>query len=73
MNESETFINNDYNSREELFAERVIRGDILSADGVVLAETIVHKDGSEERNYPYDNLFAHIVGYSQMGKWESKN
>ena len=68
INESETFINNDYNSREELFAERVIRGDILSADGLTLAETIVKEDGTEERNYPYGNLFSHIIGYSTNGK-----
>lgn len=68
VNESEEFINNDYNSREELFAERVIRGDILSADGQVLAETLVNTDGTEERHYPFDNLFAHIVGYSTNGK-----
>ena len=68
MNESEEFINNDYNSREELFAERVIRGDILSADGQVLAETVVNIDGTEERYYPFENLFAHVVGYSTNGK-----
>lgn len=68
VNESEEFINNDNNSREELFAERVIRGDIVSADGYVLAETIVGVDGTEERNYPYANLFAHIVGFSTNGK-----
>lgn len=68
IEESEEFINNDYNSREELFAERIIRGNILSADGEVLAETIVDVDGTERRNYPYDNVFAHIVGYAANGK-----
>ncbi len=32
----EDVINNPYNSRQELFAERVIRGKILAADGEVL-------------------------------------
>lgn len=68
MNESETFINNDYNSREELFAERVTRGSILSADGVVLAESITNADGTESRYYPHANVFAHIIGYSVNGK-----
>ena len=68
VNESEEFINNDYNSREELFAERIIRGDILSADGQVLAETVVNADGTERRNYPFDNVFAHVVGYATNGK-----
>ena len=68
LNESEDFINNDYNSREELFAERVTRGEIRTADGKVLATTIVDKNGNEKRNYPYENLFSHIVGYSVNGK-----
>ncbi len=67
LNESEDFINNDYNSREELFAERVTRGEIHSADGKVLATTIVDEDG-ESRFYPYDYLFSHVVGYSVNGK-----
>ena len=68
LNESEDFINNDYNSREELFEERVSRGEIYSADGYVLAETVIGEDGEEERYYPYDNLFFHVVGYSTKGK-----
>jgi len=67
INESEDFINNDYNGREELFAERVIRGEIHSADGEVLATTIVD-NGNEARFYPYDYLFSHVVGYSVNGK-----
>ena len=67
MNESEDFINNDYNGREELFAERVTRGEIHSADGKVLATTVI-ENGKEERYYPYDYLFSHVVGYSVNGK-----
>ena len=67
LNESEDFINNDYNSREDLFAERVTRGEIHSADGKVLATTIVDTEG-ESRFYPYDYLFSHVVGYSVNGK-----
>ena len=68
-NESADFINNDFNSREELFAERVTRGKIQSADGMLLATTVTNDDGEEERYYPYDNLFSHIVGYSVNGKY----
>ena len=67
LNESEDFINNDYNSREELFAERVTRGEIHSADGKILAYTEV-EGTEEERIYPYDYLFSHVVGYSVNGK-----
>lgn len=60
-------INNPYNARLEAFAERVLRGKILSSDGTVLAETSVSEDGTETREYPYANLFAHVVGYSTRG------
>lgn len=65
---SETFIDSPYNSLQDLFSERVVRGDILSADGQVLATTSVSKDGSETREYPYGRVFAHAVGYAVNGK-----
>ena len=37
--ESGTAINNTYNPRVNLLAEKVVRGKILSADGQVLART----------------------------------
>ena len=66
--ESEDVINNTYNARLDSFANRVVRGRILSNDGTVLAETLVDSDGNETRNYPYGPLFAHVVGYSTKGK-----
>lgn len=60
-------INNPYNARLDAFAERTIRGSILSSDGTVLAETKTASDGTQTRNYPYANLFAHVVGYSTRG------
>ncbi len=65
---SEDFINQSQNTRQDVLEEKVIRGSIYSADDMVLAETIVKSDGSELRNYPYDNLFFHVVGYSVQGK-----
>lgn len=44
---SEDFINSPYNARQNTFAEHVIRGEIRSADGKVLAQTVVGEDGSE--------------------------
>lgn len=61
---SEQVIGNSYNSRLDLMADRVVRGDILSIDGKVLAETVKDYDGKDKRYYPYDYLFAHSVGYS---------
>ena len=60
-------INNPYNARLDAFAERNIRGNILASDGTVLAETKAASDGTETREYPYANLFAHVVGYSTRG------
>ena len=55
---SETFINSPYNSLQNLFSERVVRGPVLSSDGEVLAETKVSNDGTEHRVYPYENMYA---------------
>lgn len=65
---SESVINNSYNARLDSFSDRILRGEILSNDGRVLAETKVGEDGSEQRVYPYGPLFAHVVGYSDHGK-----
>lgn len=65
---SETAINNSYNPRQELLASKNIRGNILTADGEVLAQTVRGDDGSEKRIYPYGSLFSHVVGYSTKGK-----
>ena len=67
VTERETTINNSYNTRQELMAQQNIRGKILSAQGEVLAQTVVEEDGSEKREYPYKELFAHVIGYSTKG------
>ena len=61
-------VNNPYNSRQENFAKRVVRGSILSSDGMVLAKTDTAEDGTGTRSYPYGNVFAHAVGYSTRGR-----
>lgn len=66
--ESEKFINNSYNGLQVLFEEDVKKGDILTSDGHVIAETITTEDGTQERNYPYKNMFAHVAGYSANGR-----
>ena len=65
---SDDFINSPYNTRQDTFADRVVRGKIMSSDGEVLAQTNVSEDGTEERSYPYNNIFAHVVGYDTNGK-----
>lgn len=66
--DSSTVIANSYNKRQDHLAERVIRGDIMSSDGHVLATTNVAEDGNEYRYYPNGNMFAHVVGFSTYGR-----
>lgn len=61
-------LNSPYNKRQNSAAEQVVRGDIVSADGEVLAYTDVDEEGNEIRVYPYGNVFAHVVGYFTNGK-----
>lgn len=65
---SEKIISSPYNVRLNSMADRVIRGKILDRDGNVLAETKTDAEGNETRVYPYDDLFAHVVGYDSHGK-----
>ena len=65
---SETFIDSPYNSLQDLFSEHVLRGDIRSADGQILATSELAKDGSQVRKYPYGREFSHVVGYAVNGK-----
>ncbi|HHT96994.1 MAG TPA: FtsW/RodA/SpoVE family cell cycle protein [Clostridiales bacterium] len=62
------FINNAYNKRNDVLEEIVVRGDILTSDGTAIATTKTNDDGSEQRIYPYDNLFAHVVGRVSKGR-----
>lgn len=68
VNDKENYISSSYNARLNSFSESVQRGNILSSDGQVLAQTIVNDDGSESRIYPFNNLFAHSVGYTIKSK-----
>lgn len=60
--DSQEVINNPANKRQELLAQKVVRGDILSSDGKVLATTRTDKKGNETRVYPYGEVFCHAVG-----------
>ena len=56
-------IANAANSRLDKYAADVVRGDIITSDGKVVAT-----NKGDERYYPYDDLFAHAVGYSKYTK-----
>lgn len=64
--DSPRVINNSYNTkRQEILAAKTTRGDILSSDDKVLATTLA---GSDERYYPYSELYAHVIGYASNGR-----
>lgn len=66
--QSSDVINNSYNKRQDLLAEKFVRGKILASDGTILAETVTDSSGNETRKYPYNDLFAHVVGSVGRGK-----
>lgn len=66
--QSSTAINNNYNKRSNILEENIHKGNILSASGDILAQTIDNEDGTYYRNYPYKNVFCHVVGSYDMGK-----
>lgn len=61
--EKDQVIANAANSRLDSYAANVVRGDIVSADGKIIAT-----NNGGKRYYPYDNLFAHAAGYSEYTK-----
>lgn len=65
---SSNVITSPYNKRQDTFADRVVRGELLTNDGTVIATTEVAADGTETRVYPQGDLFAHAVGYASHGK-----
>ena len=68
ITDSNEVINNPYNKRQDLLAEQVVRGDIVSADGEIIAQTITNEEGIETRVYPYGSMFSHIVGRFNKGR-----
>lgn len=61
--QAKTVVNSPYNKRQEKFAERVVRGDLVDRNGNILATTRTDESGQETRVYPYDDLFCHVIGY----------
>ena len=63
--DSQEIINNPRNKRQALLAEKVVRGEIRSADGKTLARTVTDSKGEESREYPYGRVFCHVVGRTE--------
>ncbi|SNU05638.1 Cell division protein FtsI/penicillin-binding protein 2 [Lachnospiraceae bacterium] len=67
FHDADRVVANARNKRQNSFDEFVSRGQIVSSDGVVLAENKTDDEGEEKRVYPYSELFAHTVGYNSYG------
>lgn len=65
--DSKDDINNSYNKRQEILAQKIRRGSIYANDMTILAKTVVDEDKNETRVYPYDELFCHVVGSYDKG------
>lgn len=61
-------IGNAYNPRDQLLAQRIVRGEIQTEDGVVLAKTQTDSAGNETRVYPEGVLYSNVTGYTARGK-----
>lgn len=68
LTHKQELIDNSYNKRQEILLTQNRRGNIYSADGQILAESVENENGKEIRNYPFGTLFSHAVGYSTYGK-----
>lgn len=69
MTNKQDMINNSYNSRQELLKAQNIRGAIYANDRQLLARTVTDSEGNEHREYPFSNMFAHVVGYASHGRF----
>lgn len=64
---SESVVANSANQRQDAFSDFVVRGNIESRDGEILAETETSEDGTDTRVYPCGNVFSHVVGFDKYG------
>ncbi|MDR2546239.1 MAG: penicillin-binding protein 2 [Lachnospiraceae bacterium] len=67
VNEQE-MAENTFNDIQIILMEQNTRGTIYASDGEVLAQTKTDANGSESRIYPYENTFAHAVGFATHGR-----
>lgn len=69
MTNKQEMINNSYNSRQEMLITQNTRGMIYANDRQILAQTVTDAQGKEQREYPFGNMFAHVVGYASHGRF----
>lgn len=64
---SKNIVIHTHNRRMDPIENEVLRGDVLSSDGQLIATTVI-KGGEPVREYPQGRSYAHAVGYTQKGK-----
>lgn len=67
-NHDNDLVSNDYNPVQAIYMKQNYRGSIFDRNGNELAYTELDSEGKEQRVYPYEDLFCHVVGYSTKGK-----
>lgn len=65
--QGESIINNPYNKRYEVISKRIDKGRIYSKDYNILAQTQYDANGNQIRYYPYEELFANVIGRTTNG------
>ncbi len=68
VEKKDEILSSPYNKRQNSAADYVVRGDIVSRDGEILATTETDEEGNETRVYPYSNVYAHVIGFDSHGK-----
>lgn len=66
--DSKNYITNSFNPRLNKVSEYIKRGDILDANGQVLAYSQKGENGIYHRYYNESNVFSNITGYTSKGK-----
>lgn len=64
---SESIVIHSHNRRMDPLENEIIRGDIVSSDGQLIATTVMEGENIT-RKYPQGSKYAHAVGYTQKGK-----
>lgn len=61
----EQIMASSYNRRQWVREDKIVRGEILDRQGVILAHSKI--DGnSQERIYPFGSLYSHVIGYNSL-------
>ncbi len=60
---SKEIVKNSYNRRQFQVEENTVRGKILDRNGVILAYN-EENGGEQQRKYPYNSLYSHVIGYN---------